>query len=113
MLVALNKFRERGIIRAFGLSGKWAGFGDLLREFPKLAFLVQTAEAQWRAECFLDITYGALAGCPQQYWPKRLPTTFIHERLQRALARRPQGVVLVSTTNRRRLLVSGLEGQDA
>jgi hypothetical protein len=113
MLEALHKFREQGFIRAFGLSGKWTDVGDLLQEGPKLALLVRTAESQWRAECFPDITYGAFAGFPQQYWPKRLPTTLIHERRQRALARRPQGVVLVSTTKRRRLLVSGLEGQDA
>jgi D-threo-aldose 1-dehydrogenase len=113
MLEALNKFREQGIIRAFGLSGNWADVGNLLREAPKLGLVLQTAEVEWRAECPPDITYGALSGGRQQYWSKRLPSTLIHERLRRALARRPQGVVLASTTNRRhlRLLVSALEGQ--
>ena len=81
MLEALDKFREQGIILAFGLSGKWAYVGDLLQEYPKLALVVQTAEVEWQAECPPDITYGALAGTPRQYRPKRLPTTLIHERL--------------------------------
>ena len=94
----LVKLREEGLVRAFGLAGSWQPMRPVLSVAPELGMLVQTAEAEWSGERLPDITYGAIATASQQYWSRSVPEDVARDRLRTALARRPHGVVLISTT---------------
>ncbi len=93
-----GKLRQRGLIRAFGLAGAWGGIGTLLTATPELAQVVQTAETEWPETFPPDITYGAISGAPQNYLATGISTAVALERLRSALLRRPNGVVIISTT---------------
>jgi hypothetical protein len=94
----LHDLRRDGMIRAFGLAGGWSGIGNLLSTAPALGMVVQTAESEWPPEAAPDITYGAIAGGPQRYFPPGIAVSEAAQRLRVALERRHHGVVLVSTT---------------
>jgi aryl-alcohol dehydrogenase-like predicted oxidoreductase len=98
ILEQLNKLKERGLVRAFGLAGTWDGIGPLLAADAELAQVVQTAEGDWPETCPPDVTYGAVSGTSQNYFNGGIGTEIAAERLRSALRRRPNGVVIVSTT---------------
>jgi aryl-alcohol dehydrogenase-like predicted oxidoreductase len=98
ILDQLNKLKERGLIRAFGLAGTWDGIGPLVTAESELAQVVQTAECEWPEKCPPDVTYGAVSGTAQNYFKGDIGTEIAAERLRSALTRRPNGVVIVSTT---------------
>jgi hypothetical protein len=60
--------------------------------------VVQTAETEWPETFPPDITYGAITGASQNYLAAGISTVIALERLRSALLRRPNGVVIVSTT---------------
>jgi aryl-alcohol dehydrogenase-like predicted oxidoreductase len=97
--------RERGLIRAFGLAGAWSAIAPILSAAPGLGDVVQTSETEWPASSPPDITYGAIAGGEQSYFASGPASDVAAERLCAALSRRPNGVVLVSTTKLRNLSV--------
>ena len=115
ILEEFGRLTQRGLIRAFGLAGSWSGIGPLLAAAPELAEILQTAETEWPAESPPDITYGALAADPQSYFAASIGAEVAVQRLRSALNRRPQGVVLVSTTktDHLRLLAEAAEGLSA
>jgi aryl-alcohol dehydrogenase-like predicted oxidoreductase len=98
ILDQFNKLKELGLVRAFGLAGTWDGIGPLVTAASELAQVVQTAEGEWPETCPPDITYGAVSGTTQNYFEAGIGTEIAAERLRSALARRPNGVVIVSTT---------------
>jgi hypothetical protein len=98
ILEQLNNLKERGLVRAFGLAGTWDGIGPLLTSKAELAQIVQTAESEWPETCPPDVTYGVVSGTSQSYFKDGISTEIAAERLRSALRRRPNGVVLVSTT---------------
>jgi len=98
ILEQFSKLKERGLIRAFGLAGAWHGIDALMTAAPELAQVVQTAEADWPETCPPDVTYGAVSGAAQNYFGSGIGAEIASERLRLALARRPNGVVIVSTT---------------
>jgi len=65
---------------------------------PKLCDIVQTGEAEWTTELVPHITYGAIGGSAQSFLGSGPQVLNARQRLDRALARRPCGVVIVSTT---------------
>jgi aryl-alcohol dehydrogenase-like predicted oxidoreductase len=105
VLREVEKLKQRGLIRAFGLAGAWSGISAILRALPELGQVVQTAEAEWPATCFPEITYGALTGGSQNYLATGIGNNMALERLRSAVIRRPNGVVIVSTTKIRNLHV--------
>src|SRR5262249_6142935 len=103
ILTELLDLRRRGLIRHFGLAGAWAALSRLITAAPDLAEVVQTGETEWPADRPPDITYGALVQGPQSAFRKTVDSGIVLERLRVALARRPQGVVLISTTSTQHL----------
>jgi aryl-alcohol dehydrogenase-like predicted oxidoreductase len=103
ILTELLDLRRRGLIRHFGLAGAWAALSRLIAAAPDLAEVVQTGETEWPADRPPDITYGALVRGPQSAFRKTVDSGIVLERLRVALARRPQGVVLISTTSTQHL----------
>src|SRR5262245_16656479 len=107
-----SNLRQRGVIRAFGVAGAWSGIEPVLMAAPELALVVQTAESDWPATSPPDITYGAIASGAQNYLAARIDTETAWNRLRSALKRRPNGVIVVSTTkmNSLRTLVKAATG---
>jgi D-threo-aldose 1-dehydrogenase len=105
ILEQFAKLKKRGLVRAFGLAGAWSGIGPLLTAAPELAQVVQTAENEWPETFPPDITYGAITGRNQNYFAAGVGTEVAVKRLRSALIRRPDGVVIVSTTKTTNLRV--------
>jgi D-threo-aldose 1-dehydrogenase len=98
VLEELNSLRQRGLIRHFGLAGKWSGIESLGNDRAELGEIVQTAEDEWQQASPPDITYGAISQASQTYFTAAVDGSSATQRLASALARRPNGVVIVSTT---------------
>jgi D-threo-aldose 1-dehydrogenase len=98
ILEQFSELKGHGLIRAFGLAGAWHGIGAVVTAAPELAQVVQTAEADWPETCPPDVTYGAVSGAAQNYLGNGIDAKIASERLRSALTRRPNGVVIVSTT---------------
>jgi hypothetical protein len=98
ILEQFSKLKELGLIRAFGLAGAWHGIDTLMTAAPELAQVVQTAEVDWPESYLPDVTYGAISGAAQNYIGSGIGAEIASERLRSALRRRPNGVVIVSTT---------------
>jgi D-threo-aldose 1-dehydrogenase len=105
LLDELNNMRSRGLVKAFGLAGSWQEILKITREYPGMAGIFQTGEHEWTeaAPRIPDITFGAIARGPQRAFSGKLDPRIAQEHLRSALARRPSGVVLVSTTDPKHL----------
>ena len=101
---ALAELKHSGLARHVGLAGDWNGIAPLESWAGPLDPVIQTGEQQWLSQQVPDITFGALAAGPQTIGQKSLPPAEAGSRLTVALNRRPDGVVLVSTTKPERLL---------
>ena len=98
VLEELISLRQRGLIRHFGLAGAWSGIADLGDACSKIGEIVQTHESEWPEQSVPDITYGAISAGPQSASALSVDTPLALERVRSALTRRPQGVLLVSTS---------------
>ena len=96
--------RQHGLVRYLGLAGAWTRIAELDTVTREIGEIVQTGEFEWPSESPPDITYGAIAKGPQSAFAPAIEATSVSERLRSALARRPQGAVVVSTTTREHLL---------
>jgi D-threo-aldose 1-dehydrogenase len=105
ILEEFNNLKHRGLIRAFGVGGAWSGIRPLLEAEPGLGQIVQTGESEWSKDLPPDITYGAITKSSQSYLRAGVRTNQAVERLQAALTRRPNGVVIVSSTKAHHLRV--------
>jgi len=106
ILQELTNLRARGLIRHFGLAGAWSGISGLGDMGRQIGQIVQTDEAEWPQESPPDITYGAISMTRQTAFAGKVEADAALTRLSVALARRPNGTVIVSTTkceNLRRL----------
>lgn len=97
LLAELNGLRARGLIRAFGLAGKWKGLRSVIEEWPDTGQILQTAENEWEPSRPPDVAYGAISGGAQSFWSGASQEGAC-ERVARALNRRRDKVLLVSTT---------------
>lgn len=100
----LLDLREEGAIRYFGLAGAWKELSELGDFAEKIGQVVQTGEYEWPESHPPDITYGAISARPQSFTASSIEPTIALTRLRKAVSRRTQGVVLVSTTDPHRLL---------
>lgn len=91
----LVDLQSQGHIRCFGLSGAWAGISGLGDDARLIGSVIQTGETEWPESEPPDITYGAIAAGGHA----TVNPAIAIDRLRVALARRPSGVVLFSTTN--------------
>ena len=103
VLEELISLRQRGLIRHFGLAGKWSGIESLGQFATELGEILQTGETEWPESTPPDITYGAIAQASQTYFTAAVDPSAAILRLRSALARRPNGVVIVSTTKAQNL----------
>lgn len=101
---ALAELKRSGLVRHVGLAGDWKGIAPLKSWADPLNPVIQTSEQGWLSDQVPDITYGALAAGPQTIGQRGLTSIVAESRLAAALTRRPDGVVLVSTTKPERLL---------
>lgn len=90
-----------GKIRVAGISGDFGTALSLLKLAPGL--VLQTGEGEWTDLHTPDITYGAISRQPQSRSQSPVASEAAKFRLAAALARRPRGVVLLSTTKERNL----------
>ena len=115
LIEQLEQLRAKGTIRAFGVSGDWADLAPIvLGQSASLGQVIQTGEGEWQEDYQPDITYGAISQGRQSYFQDALSTEVVEQRLINALRKRPQGVVLVSTTkidNLKRLVQVAQAGQ--
>jgi aryl-alcohol dehydrogenase-like predicted oxidoreductase len=96
---ALQSLKSRGLIGGYGLAGNWDSIRKLSVIHPELSSVIQTSERAWDSSGRVpDITFGALAPGPQRIGQTRIDEQLAETRLREALARRPNGVVLVSST---------------
>ena len=98
LFARLETVKQAGKIRAVGLAAEGAVVDAALDRYGDVIDIVQTPEAAWPTTRVPDITFGALAAGPQQFGSAKPDKDAVRDRLQRALARRPQGCVLVGTT---------------
>ena len=86
-----------GKILAAGVCGNFATAKQILQSAPD-SFLMQTDENEWDESRVPDITYGVISREPQSRGQKAVASGDARARIAEALARRPDGVVLMSTT---------------
>lgn len=98
LIAALERARSAGAIRAIGVSAAAATLAAFATRFGKAIDVLQAPEQHWEPALVPDITFGALSGGPQRFGGPAVPADAVAPRLRRALARRPEGAVLVSTT---------------
>ncbi|MFM1815957.1 MAG: hypothetical protein RLZ98_2652 [Pseudomonadota bacterium] len=98
VLAEIRKLQHRGLVRQWGLAGDYSGIRDLLPRIADAPAIIQTGESEWPGTHPPHVTYGALSRQQQSYFAPPTATDTAKKRLQVALARRPRGVVLVSTT---------------
>lgn len=89
---------RQGLIRAFGIAGDFAGCAELKRQPGWEEAIVQTDETQWSSELVPDITYRVIAPGPQRHGSSGLTDAEATDRLHAAHLRRPNGMLLVSST---------------
>jgi D-threo-aldose 1-dehydrogenase len=99
----LLTLRQRGVIRDFGLAGSWRDLVPIVTAHPALAGMIQTGEHEWSepSATIPDITFGAVSGGRPQgrFHRQAIDPDAAARSLRAALARRPRGLVLVSTTS--------------
>jgi aryl-alcohol dehydrogenase-like predicted oxidoreductase len=100
----LEVLRTAGLVRTYGLAGRWSGVVSVLDANPDLGQVVQTNEYEWEEAKPPDITFGAITAAAQRYRSAAIPHDVAHARLRTALQRRPHGVVLIATTKPENLL---------
>ncbi|MEQ1576410.1 MAG: aldo/keto reductase [Hyphomicrobium sp.] len=98
LLEELISLRQRGLITHFGLAGKWPGIESLGPFARDAGEIVQTGESEWPETSPPAITYGAISQASQHYFAPAVDATSAAQRLRAALDRRPNGVVIVSTS---------------
>ncbi len=100
LVEALRRLKESGRIAAVGISSDPPVAGWLLERFAGQIEVVQTPEAEWREDSLIpDITFGAISRGPQVFGAAKQSADTVRERFRLALARRPDGCLLVGTTN--------------
>ena len=96
----LERARAAGKIRHIGVSG--ASIDPVVARHPGLFDVLQSAEATWAAGRGVpDITHSVLSGAAGR--GGRLDPEVVQELMGRALARRPQGAIIVQTRSPARL----------
>ena len=95
---ALEALVVQGKVRQLGLAGGWTGIVATARLMPGLGAVIQAPETEWTEERVPDLTFGALARGPQSYFAGGVESRVAADRMRAALARRPNGAVIVSTT---------------
>jgi len=98
LMSALEALVVQGKVRQLGLAGGWAGVVATAALLPGLAVVIQAPEVEWTGDPIPDLTFGAVARGPQNYFADGIEGGVAAERLRAALARRPNGAVVVSTT---------------
>lgn len=98
LLAALDRARSSGAVGAIGVSASAAALAAFNARFGNAIDVLQAPEQDWQPSLVPDFTFGALAGGPQRFGGPGVAAADVGARLRRALARRPGGAVLVSTT---------------
>jgi aryl-alcohol dehydrogenase-like predicted oxidoreductase len=94
-----QRLRERGLVKHFGLAGPWPPIMALWPKVQAWVEILQTSEADWSEDFPPDVSYGALSQGAQAFGAQSLSSDVAGDRLGAALRRRPEGVVLVSSTS--------------
>lgn len=99
LVAALVRHKEAGRIRATGVSTGTAGARWLVDRYGAAIDVIQIPEDDWAENDLVpDISFGALTSGPQVYGAARPSRDRVRGGVERALARRPGGCLLVGTT---------------
>lgn len=101
---ALDALVARGLVRGFGVAGYGGPIATVLNRFGGDGLLVQCDEKDWPDDRVPDVTFGAISRGPQFRGQPSVGGEEAVARVRAALARRPRGSVLISTTRPANLL---------
>lgn len=95
----LGKLREKGVVKEVGLAGRWQAVLAVRGLMPEeLRPVTQTGEKEWSPPDEPHITFGVLASGRQSYFRHETSAKNVENAIRKAVGRRNQGSVLVSTT---------------
>lgn len=95
----LENLKQQGLIRYYGLAGRCDDIQRFIHDRPELCEVLQTDEAGCSSLSRVpDVTYSVLSQGAQSVFAAKPPRDQIAARLRAALARRPNGTVIVSST---------------
>lgn len=98
LLDGMIRAKQAGKIRAIGIAG--TGCGPIVSRFHEIMDVIQTAESDWDGATFVpDLTYGAITAGRAASGDTGSGANSAGASLRRALSRRPDGAVVVGTTN--------------
>jgi len=91
--------KTEGKIVSFGLAGSFEACKAAVERAPDIPFVIQTAESDWNSSLEPDITYGAISSNAQAFGnASSSDRETVSNRLIEAMVRRPEGLILVSST---------------
>jgi aryl-alcohol dehydrogenase-like predicted oxidoreductase len=100
LLRALVAEKQKGKVRFIGIAGHYDYAITIYSKYSDVFDVLQVPETEWKdGELIPDITFGALAPGPQIFGSASPDSDVVRSRLANAFARRPDGAVLVGTTN--------------
>ena len=101
LIDALLLAKKNGQVRALGIAGADV---SMHAQFPGVFDVIQTAESNWAGLTTApDFTYGVLSGSKPALSAAGSPDAGVRQLLQAALAKRPQGAVLLGTSKGKHL----------
>ena len=104
LLAEADRQKARGTIRFIGLAGDYSAVLAIANRYGKLADIVQVPEDQWNPEVYVpDLTFSCMRRGAQSRLELPLDPRLAIDRMKRALGRRPNGSVVVSSTRREHL----------
>lgn len=95
---AFDVLQSQGKVKYFGVAGYAARSRQVIDELARSPKLYQCEESGWDNTCVPDVTFNAISPGVQRFNADTIESDSVALRLKRALKRRNQGVVLVSTT---------------
>ena len=96
LIDAMLRAKKLGQVRALGIAGADVGMHE---RFPGVFDVIQTGESNWDGMTATpDFTYGVLSASKHAIPPEVRRAAGVRHLLESALARRPQGAVLLGTS---------------
>jgi D-threo-aldose 1-dehydrogenase len=92
--------QRQGLIAKWGLAGDFLSCKEICHAAGRSDIVIQTNEHQWDTSLIPEIVHGVISDSSQSFSSVSVRTeSLVQQRVRSALARRPQGSILVSTTN--------------
>lgn len=104
LITELQKAKAAGSIRAVGVSGLAGNIDAVIARYGGAIDVIQSSESGWQGRSWVpDITHSLFADAARTAPGGVLPGDSVRRLLTDALGRRPEGAVVVQTSNTARL----------